>query len=129
VAGGGPPPNLVPMRLMAVPLPVEKAAAARLKLQRKASKHPERLDPRSLIAAGFVVLATSLPAEIPADEVCAVYRLRGQSELAFKRLKAVLHLDRLPTRTPAGSLGWLYPHLILLLLTADIGHDVLAASP
>ena len=29
----------------------------------------------------------------------AVYRLRWQIELAFKRLKSLLHIDRLPTRT------------------------------
>ena len=43
------------------------------------------IDPRSLIAAEFVVLATSLPrGGIPAEEVLAVYRLRWQIELAFK---------------------------------------------
>jgi IS4 transposase len=29
--------------------------------------------------------------------VLAVYRLRWQIELAFKRLKSLLHIDQLPT--------------------------------
>ncbi len=129
VVGGGKQPSLLPVRLIALPLPPAKVAAARLKLQRKASKHQDTLDPRSLVAAGFMVLVTSLPEDISAGEICAAYRLRWQIELAFKRLKSLLHIDRLPTRTAAGSLSWLYAHLIMLLLCEDIAHDVLESSP
>lgn len=122
-------PSRLALRLIAVPLPPDKVATARLRLKRTASKHQDRTDPRSLLAAGFMVLATSLPDTIPAEQIAAVYRLRWQIELAFKRLKSLLHIDRLPTRTTAGSLSWLYAHLILLLLTEDICHDVLESSP
>ena len=121
--------SLLPIRLIALPLPPDKAAANRVKLQRTASKHQDVLDPRSLVAAGFMVLVTSLPDAIPATEVYAAYRLIWQVELAFKRLKSLLHIDRLPTRTVAGSLSWLYAHLILLLLTDDICQDFLESSP
>ena len=112
-----------------MPLPPDKAEINRTKLNRRASKHQDTLDPRSLLAAGFMVLVTSLPAAISADEVCAAYRLRWQIELAFKRMKSLLHIDRLPTRTDAGSLSWLYAHLILVLLTEDICQDFLESSP
>ena len=121
--------TLLPVRLIVMPLPADKVEAKRVKLRRNASKHGEILDPRSLVAAGFMVLVTSLPEEIPADEICSAYRLRWQIELAFKRLKSLIHLDRLPTRTTAGSLSWLYAHLILTLLTEDICQDFLEASP
>ena len=43
------------------------------------AQESKTLDPRSLLAAGFVVLATSLDAETyPADELLAMYRLRWQ---------------------------------------------------
>lgn len=129
VVGSAKQPGLLPLRLIVVPLPADKAEANRKKLKRTASKHQNRLDPRSLVAAGFMVLVTSLPADIPADEICAAYRLRWQIELAFKRLKSLLHIDRLPTRTAAGGLSWLYAHLILLLLSEDICQDFLAFSP
>jgi Transposase DDE domain len=122
-------PSLLPLRLIAVPLPPDRAEAARRRVKRTASKHQDRTDPRTLLAAGFMVLVTSLPANIPAAEIYAVYRLRWQIELAFKRLKSLLHVDRLPTRTRGGSLSWLYAHLILLLLAEDICHDVLESSP
>lgn len=129
VVGSASQPSLLPIRLIAVPLPPDKADINRTKLKRRASKHQDTLDPRSLLAAGFMVLVTSLPAAISADEVSAAYRLRWQIELAFKRMKSLLHIDRLPTRTDAGSLSWLYAHLILVLLTEDICQDFLESSP
>ena len=84
------------------------------------------IDPRSLVAAEFMILATSLPPEgYPAEEVLAVYRLRWQIELAFKRLKSLLHIDRLPTSTEAASRSWLYAHLIMALLCDDFSQEVL----
>jgi hypothetical protein len=128
-AGTARHPCRLTLRLVAVPLPPDAAATNRRKLQRRASKHQDKSDPRSLIAAGFMVLVTSLPDTIPAAEICAVYRLRWQIELAFKRLKSLIGIDRLPTRTEAGGLSWLYAHLILLLLTEDICQEVLESSP
>jgi hypothetical protein len=129
LAGSAQHPCLIGLRLIAVPLPREAAEANRRKLLRTASKHQNRADPRSLIAAGYMVLVTSLPETITAAEICAAYRLRWQIELAFKRLKSLLGIDRLPTRTEAGGLSWLYPHLILLLLTEDLCQEVLESSP
>jgi len=127
---GGVRPAAVPLiRLIAQPLPPDKVATARAKLHQKASRKQEKLDPRTLIAAGFMVLVTSLPENIPTEEICAAYRVRWQIELAFKRLKSLLHIDRIPTRTTAGGLSWLYPHLILALLTDDICQDFLESSP
>src|SRR4051794_34430916 len=88
------------------------------------------LDPRSLIAADFMILATSLPKNgYSARAVLGVYRLRWQIELAFKRLKSLLHIDRLPTWTERGSRSWLYAHLILALLCDDLSQDFLDSSP
>jgi hypothetical protein len=122
-------PRHLPLRLIVVPLPPDRAETNRLKLKRKASKRQSKLDPHSLLAAGFLVLVTSLPAEIPAVEVCAAYRLRWQIELAFKRLKSLLHIDRLPTSTADGSLVWLLAHLILALLIEDTCQELLESSP
>jgi len=37
--------------------------------------------------------------EFPIDLVGSLYRLRWQIELAIKRLKSILHIDRLPAQT------------------------------
>lgn len=122
-------PRLLPLRLIIQSLPADKVETRRKKLRRTASKHQDTLDPRSLLAAGFMILATSLPPDIPATEICAAYRLRWQIEIAFKRLKSLICIDRIPTNTERGSLSWLYPHLILALLTDDACQELLESSP
>jgi len=120
----------LPLRLIILRKTAEATEAARLALRRRAPRKQKVLDPRSLVAAEFLILATSLPAErYPADEVLAAYRLRWQIELAFKRLKSLIHIDKLPTRTPAAGRSWLYAHLILALLCDDISQDFLESSP
>ena len=60
--------------------------------RRQASRRQHAIDPRSYVAAEFLVLATSLPVEdFPAGAVLAAYRLRWQIELAFKRLKTLIN--------------------------------------
>jgi hypothetical protein len=99
-------------------------------LRQRASRKQTKLDPRSLIAAEYLVLATSLSAEpFPAEEILSAYRLRWQIELAFKRLKSLLRIDKIPTRTEAGTRCWLYSHLIVALLCEDFSQDLLDSFP
>jgi len=120
----------IPMRLIILRKPPEATQATCKALRAQASRKQHRLDPRTLLAAGFVILGTSLPADgYPAGEVLAAYRLRWQIKLAFKRLKSLLHIDKLPTRTECATLSWLYAHLILALLCDDLSQDVLESFP
>lgn len=120
----------LPLRLIIVRKSTEETERVRQHLRRSAPRKQNKLDPRSLTAAEFLIVATSLPATgYPATEVLAAYRLRWQIELAFKRLKSLLHIDRLPTRTPDASRSWLYAHLILALLCDDVSQDFLESFP
>src|ERR1700677_4565507 len=117
-------------RIVILRKPEEAARVARERLQREARKKGKTLDPRSLLAAEFVMLATSLdPETYPAGEIFAMYRLRWQIELAFKRLKSLLNLDRLPAKTDKGARSWIYAHLILAIATDDYSQDFLESSP
>ena len=109
-------------------------AAARLgerRVRRKHSKCRARatLHPLTVQAAGFLMVLTSLPANVDAAEVLATYRVRWQIELAFKRLKSLLGLDRLPAKSRSLARSWLFSHLILALLIEDVAQDVLDAPP
>lgn len=105
------------LRLIAARKPLEAQQASRARTRQRAKKKGQRLDPRTLEAADYVVLVTSLPAEtFPCDAVLALYRVRWQIELAFKRLKSLLGLGELPARSPAVAQSWLYAKLILALL-------------
>ncbi len=118
------------LRLLVQRKTQEAAEATRLALRRAAIKKGKALNPHSLIAAEFMIVATSLPRDgYAAEDILAVYRLRWQIELAFKRLKSLLHIDRLPTRTEQTSRSWLYAHLILALLCDDLSQDFLESSP
>ena len=120
----------LPLRLIVQRKTPEATEAVRNTLRREASRKQRVLDPRSLIAAEFMILATSLPAEsYPAKEVLAVYRLRWQIELAFKRLKSLLRMDRIPTRSDRASRSWLTAHLILALWCDDLSQEFLDPSP
>jgi len=71
----------VPIRLVVRRNTPEAIEAAHKRLRQQASRKQTRLDERSLIAAGFLVLATSLlAATFPPAEVLAAYRLRWQIE-------------------------------------------------
>jgi hypothetical protein len=120
----------LPLRLIIQRKTPEAAEATRLALRRAAIKKGKTLDPRSLIAAAFMIVVTSLPVKAyKAKDILAVYRLRWQIELAFKRLKSLLHMDKLPTRTEKTSRSWLYAHLIVALLSDDVSQDFLDSSP
>jgi hypothetical protein len=126
----GPLDPALPMRLIIQRKTPAATEAAREKLRRDASRKQKTLDPRSLVAAEFIVLGTSLPVEFyPAEQVLAVYRLRWQIELAFKRLKSLLHMDEIPTRTERASRSWLTAHLIMALVCDDISQEFLDSSP
>ncbi len=83
-------------------------------MHQNASREQTKVDPRGLIAAEYLILATSLPEDAPpACEILAVYRLRWRIELAFKRPNSPLPVDKLRTRTDAGTRFWIYAHLIV----------------
>ncbi len=120
----------IPIRLIAWRKTPEQAEAARKQLYQRASRKQSKIDPRSLVAAEYIAIATSLDAEtFPAEEVLAAYRLRWQIELAFKRLKSLLNIDDIRTRTDTGTRCWLYAHLIVALLHDDLSQDILASFP
>jgi len=120
----------MPMRIIVLRKPPEATEATRKMLHAQASRRQKTLDPKSLIAAEFLIIGTSLPVDgYPAAEVLAAYRLRWQIELAFKRLKSLLHIDKLPARTELGARSWLYPHLILALLCDDLSQAFLESFP
>lgn len=127
IEGAGAP---MPTRVLIVRKPPGAALAERRRLAREAGGGGKKLDPRSLVAAEFIVLATSLDAQTyPGEEVLAMYRLRWQIELAFKRLKSLLNIDRLPSRSERGARSWIFAHLILAIAADDASQDFLESSP
>ena len=121
-----------PARLVVLRLPPSAAArAAGAQHRRQSRSRADRpLQPMTLRATGYLMLITSLPAEaVPAVAVLGAYRLRWQIELAFKRLKSLLGLDRLPAKGEKLARSWLLAHLVLALLIEDQAGDFLDFPP
>ncbi|KZL26093.1 Transposase DDE domain protein [Pseudovibrio sp. Ad37] len=120
----------VPARLIAIRKPPAAIEQEKKRLRRISSKKGSKLTQKSLIAAEYMLLVTSLPKEdFDTASVADLYRLRWQIELAFKRLKSILHIDRLPAKDPALAKSWLLAHLILALLIERKSEDLLADAP
>ena len=105
------------LRLVAMRLAPEAAAAGRRRARRAAQKSGYTLSDAALTAAEWIVLLTSLPVEtFPADDILALYRLRWRVELAFKRLKSVIGLHGPPGKDERSARAFILAHLLMILL-------------
>jgi hypothetical protein len=87
------------LRLIARRLPPEAVAAAARRAAKTSRKNGTQLSHLTRVMAGWVVLASNLPAENwLRGDVLALYRVRWQVELLIKRYKSVLQLDHLRSK-------------------------------
>ena len=87
------------MRLCAKKKTEEEISAEEKRLKRLESKKQKKYSEETKFTHRYMFVVTSLPAEIPAEEILACYRLRWQVELVFKRLKSLLQIGNIPTKT------------------------------
>jgi len=117
-------------RIIALRLPAPLAARAERRAARIANKNHRVPDPRSLEATHFVMLFTTLPATmVAAADVLELYRFRWQIELAFKRLKQLLRLSRLPHKDPRAAQGWILAKLVVALILETLYRKAGSFSP
>lgn len=104
-------------RLIILPLPPEKAEAARRHMRKKARHWGYTASNDALATTGCLMLVTSLPPpDWPADRVLELYRLRWQAELAFKRLKSLLDLEKLRAFDDDLVSAWIHAVLFVALI-------------
>ena len=118
----------LPVRLIIRPMPNALAWRNRQKLARAGQREGYTPSTDAEAIAGCLVLLTTLTAET-ADDVQALYRLRWQVELAFKRLKSLGNLDRLPARSVPLAHTWLMANLLSALMVEDVTRDILDSPP
>jgi hypothetical protein len=124
-----PSPPLI-LRLVVRRKDPEQAQAEQKRLLKDAKKRSKQPDPRSLEAAKYILLLTSLPVDVfPTADVLALYRFRWQIELAFKRMKSLGGLDELPAKKPELAQAWIYARLIAILLAEQSAGQVPDSSP
>jgi hypothetical protein len=108
----------------------QQAQDERERLRKNAKKRGKQTDPRSLEAADYILLLTSLPADVfPTADILTLYRFRWQIEMAFKRFKSLAGLDQLPAKKPELARAWIYARLIAAIIAEQIAGQVPESSP
>jgi len=120
----------LPARLIVARKPEEAAEKERRKILHEASRKGRQADPRSLLAASFVLLLVSVPRQqMTAEAALELYRLRWQIEMMFKRLKGLLDLGHVPVKDPQLAQIYILAKLLAALLLENLTRDFLAFSP
>lgn len=118
------------LRLIAGRKPPRACEQARRRVHATAKRKGKTPDARTLEAADWVLVLTSLPEDVfDTAAVLAAYRLRWQVELAIKRWKSLLGLGAPPVRRPATATAWIYAMLIAALLIEDKVADTATQFP
>ena len=105
------------LRLVAIKKTPQAAAEARRKARRNAQRGRHQLSKKTLAAADWVILLTSLAAEAFATaDILALYRLRWRIELGFKRLKSLIGLKGPPAFDERSAEPYVLAHLLMILL-------------
>ncbi|MCY0909737.1 MAG: transposase [Sulfobacillus thermotolerans] len=104
---------------------MRKSAAATGKIRRTVHKdaraHGHTASQEALKAANDVLILTTLSAaEADAAEILELYRLRWQIEIAFKRLKSLIHMDELRAFDPDLAQTYLLAKLLGAVLVDAI---------
>ena len=88
------------------------------------SRKQKKLSDDTVFTHNDMFVITSLPYEISADQILSCYRLRWQVELVFKRLKSLLGLGSIPTKTKEAGETWINGKILLSLLTEKYLGDI-----
>ncbi len=97
----------IALRLCAIKKTKEEIRAEEKRLKRLESKKQKTYSEETKFTHRYMFVMTSLPAEISVEEILSCYRLRWQVELVFKRMKSLLQLGNIPTKTKESGEVWI----------------------
>jgi hypothetical protein len=104
------------MRVCALKKSEEDIEKAMRRMDQKDSKRQKESSAEAKRFNEYIVLITSLPGEVSADEVLSAYRYRWQVELYFKRLKSLLGMGEIPKKRSESMEAWLNGKMVLAIL-------------
>ena len=122
--------SAIPGRLVVQALPEEAANRARQKVRDDARKDGRTPTAETLFLAGFLLLFTTVPvALLTTAQVLALYGMRWQVEITFKRCKSALHLADIRATSDAGCYTQVLAKCLLLLLVERLARQTGVFSP
>lgn len=117
-------------RVVVIRLSRVVAEKSQRRLDRVAQRKSHMRDPKSIEAANYIMVFTTLSTEtLNATGVLELYRSRWQIELAFKRLKQLMGLGRLPHRDARAARTWILAKLVVSLLIEQFLANARTLSP
>jgi len=112
------------VRIIASALPPEKAAEARKRREQEAKKKGKQLQPDTLFLVGWTLLITNLPKRPwSCKRVIQLYRARWQVELLFKRMKQMMHMHVIRSKTTESCESSLLAWLVTWALQEQETHE------
>jgi Transposase DDE domain len=105
------------------------AAASRDRVRSESRRGGSQVQPRTLEAANYILIFTTLESSICAEQVMTLYRMRWQIELEFKRLKSLIELGHLKKHDARAARSWLQGKLLVALLIAHLIAHAERVSP
>ena len=119
-----------PARLCAIRKSAAAAAQARQRAIRVATKKQRQIQPGTLEAMDYVFVLTTVAAPVlDTVQVLDLYRVRWQVELAFKRLKSLMHAGHVPKYHGASARAWIQAKLLCVLLIEQLQQAARFFSP
>lgn len=112
--------SLIPVRICYSRKSKEAIESTKKKLNRKEIRKQITISEETREFNEYIIVATSLPDEISAEDILELYRYRWQVELYFKRLKSILDYGEMPKRTKESVFAWLNGKLMVALLIEKI---------
>lgn len=108
--------ELKPLRLCAVQKTDQEKEFERKRTHRQESKKQKKLSEETKFTHNYFFVVTSLDETFSAEQILALYRLRWQVEMVFKRYKSILNMGSMPTKTAKSSEAWLNCKMLIALL-------------
>ena len=108
--------KLKPLRLCAVKKSEQEQKYQQEKLCKTEYKKQIKISEETKFTHNYFFVITSLDESFSSEEIIALYRLRWQVEMVFKRLKSIMNLGSMPTKTAATSEAWLNCKMLIALL-------------
>jgi hypothetical protein len=112
------------LRICAIKIPSDKLDKVDRRNKKRASRKQLCTSDEALQMSHYVVVITSLPMTITASEIIALYRLRWQVEIYFKRLKTIMDFGNVPLKRADSIEAWMNGKLLIALLVEQMLSEV-----
>ena len=112
--------KLTPARLCAIKKSKDAAELEISRLMRIAGRKDKVPKEKSLEAAKYILVLTTLGREYSPSQILEYYRYRWQVEIVFKRLKSIIGLGHLKKYDELSAKAWLHGKLLVAFLIEAI---------